>query len=197
MATIKCSKCGNVYDTDNSFCTNCGQPTSKSQADHAAAEQAARAAQAEQAARAAQAAQAEQAARAAQAAQQTYQHPHQGTAQNNAYQSAQQVPNYAQYRPYAAPVQGKVGGGFGWIVFLRVILWIFFGLIMLSALIAGVEFMSWGDEGVLIGFATILGGALVAFLTVACGMISLNNASNIHKIATNSARILDELQRRK
>lgn len=185
MAMIHCSQCGNTYDSENAFCTNCGQPTAKSQEAQKTPEAPAAAPQAQSAPR--------------QTAPQpgAYQQRPQQT-QSLPYQAAQQIPNYGQqYRPYPMPTQGKVGGGFGWIVFMRVILWIFFGLILLASLVSGVQFMAMGDEGVLIGFGIMLGGTLVAFLSVALGMISLNNASNLHKIATNSAHILDELRNRK
>lgn len=181
MATIRCSQCGNTYDSENAFCTNCGQATAKSR----------------EAQKAPEAPQTQSAPRQSAPQPGTYQQRPQQT-QSVPYQTAQQAPNYGQqYRPYPMSAQGKVGGGFGWIVFMRVILWIFFGLILLASLVSGVQLMAEGDEGILIGFLVMLGGTLVAFLSVAMGMISLNNASNLHKIATNSAHILDELRNRK
>lgn len=148
MAIINCSKCGNSYDSANSYCPFCGQ--------------------------------------------QTVQVP--------PTQEAPQCPSYPQQVPYyTAPSQGKTGTGFGWIVFMRVILWIVFGAIVVASLIVGIRMMSFSRyfggmawEGMLV----IFGGILTAFITIAAGMIALNNASNLNKIATNSAKILDELQKK-
>ena len=115
-------------------------------------------------------------------------------------QEAPRCPSYPQQVPYyTAPSHGKTGSGFGWIVFLRVILWIVFGAIVLSSLIIGIRMMSFSRyfggmawEGMLV----IFGGILTAFITIAAGMVALNNASNLNKIATNSAKILDELQKK-
>lgn len=123
-------------------------------------------------------------------------------------QEAQQAPTYAQpaapqYPPYQpAPyvptptVRGKAGGGFGWIVFMRVILWILFAGMILSSLIYGIILLG-HNRTVGEGLLVIFGGILTSFIVVAGGMILLNAASNLHKIATNSANILNELQKRK
>lgn len=144
MAIINCSKCGNAYDSANSYCPFCGQ--------------------------------------------QTVQVP-----------PTQEVPQYAVYPQqvpyYTAPSQGKTGSGFGWIVFMRVILWIVFAGIVVSALIIGIGLLG-RRRTQLEGILVILGGILTAFITIAAGMVALNNASNLNKIATNSAKILDELQKK-
>lgn len=144
MAIINCSKCGNAYDSANSYCPFCGQ--------------------------------------------QTVQVP--------PTQEAPQCPSYPQQVPYyTAPSHGKTGSGFGWIVFMRVILWIVFAGIVVSALIIGIGLLG-RRRTQLEGILVILGGILTAFITIAAGMIALNNASNLNKIATNSAKILDELQKK-
>lgn len=88
---------------------------------------------------------------------------------------------------------GAAGGGFGWIVFMRVILWFVFGMILFSSLIGGIVLMA--GKTWPFGILAIFGGVLLAFIAIAGGMIALNNASNLHKIATNTARILDEMQK--
>ena len=106
----------------------------------------------------------------------------------------------SQYTPpvYSAPrspvMYGEEGGGMGWIVFLRVMLWIIFAAGIIAALIAGIEAMQW-DE--LTGIGIILAGVLASFLTVAGGMVALNNASNHRKTASNTAKIIRILQEKK
>lgn len=170
MAMINCKNCGNAYDDENAYCIYCGAKTVKTAPAPAAFSTPASAAFSTPAPEAAPA-----------------------PAVAPTYSNAPQPQPY-----YYEPAQyGKKGRGFAWIVFMRVILWIWFGLLVLSSLIGGIGYMLNGrDEEILIGFGILLGGVFMAFLTIAVGMIWLNNASNLNKIATNSARILDKLERK-
>ncbi len=99
------------------------------------------------------------------------------------------APPNGGYVPYRA----KGGKGGGWIGFLRVFLWIWFGLVCLFGVIVCV---GWIDINPVIGFLCFLGCVLVAFLSVAGGMVALDACVNIKRCATNSARILDLLQKK-
>ena len=76
-------------------------------------------------------------------------------------------------------------------------LWIWFCLLCLAGLVSFVGFAAMGGVGVLVGLGTLIGCVLLAFLSVAGGMIALDAAANISRCATNSARILDLLQSKK
>ncbi len=98
--------------------------------------------------------------------------------------------------PQQPPVQsyefsGKTGKGMGWIVFMRVILWIIFAGMIIAGVVFGVEVFDY-DEGM--GLLYILSGILSAFLVVAGGMIALNNATNLRSIAMNTAKTVELLQ---
>ena len=86
---------------------------------------------------------------------------------------------------------GKTGKGMGWIVFMRVILWIIFAGMVIAGLVAGVNAFDY-DE--LMGIVYILSGILSAFIVVAGGMIALNNATNLRSIAMNTAKTVELLQ---
>lgn len=103
---------------------------------------------------------------------------------------------YGRYTPppYAA---GKFGKGGGWIGFLRVFLWVWFGLICLAGLIGFFGSTAAGGAGALLGLLFLAAAVLIAFLSVAGGMVALDAAANIHRCATNSARILELLQQQK
>lgn len=120
--------------------------------------------------------------------------------QQAAYSQSRYYAAQWQQAQEAAPVyygQGEAGSGLGWITFLRVVLWIIFSLMLLSSLGAGFVLIGRGDgETILMGVGALVGGIFVSFLSVAAGMIALNNAKNLHKIANNSAKILDILQRK-
>lgn len=112
-----------------------------------------------------------------------------------------QQPNYGNaYVPQPGPMYeagGKTGKGMGWIVFMRVILWLVFAGIVISGLVLGVEVMDYEAE---LGLAYIFGSILTGFLVVAGGMIALNNATNLRSIAMNTAKtveILQEIRREK
>lgn len=101
-------------------------------------------------------------------------------------------PVYPQPTSYRS-VAGKRGGGMGWIVFLRVIAWVLFGAMILAGLIYAFEII---DEAPEIALLSIAGSVLSAFLLVAGIMISLNNASNLRKIAENTADMVELLKNR-
>lgn len=103
---------------------------------------------------------------------------------------------YPQNAPMPAyEPAAKTGKGMGWIVFLRVILWIVFAACVISGLSLGIQAMDFGDTG--IGFLFILGGILVGFMAVASGMVALNNATNLRTIASNTAKTVELLQKMK
>lgn len=94
---------------------------------------------------------------------------------------------------YISAATSQAGRGSNWIGFLRIFLWIWFALICLSGVIA---FFNLASNGSLLpGLLALIGAALLAFVSVAGGMIALDAASNIQRCATNSARILELMQR--
>ena len=86
---------------------------------------------------------------------------------------------------------GKTGKGMGWIVFMRVILWIIFAGMVITGVVMAIEII---DYDVLIAVGYILGSVLSAFIIVAGGMIALNNATNLRSIAMNTAKTVELLQ---
>ena len=117
-------------------------------------------------------------------------------------QQQQQYGGQAQYSyappPPQAPVyiDGLEGKGAGWIGLLRVILWIYFGLICLVGLVLFVGFSAVGGPGFLAGLLALAGCVLLAFVSVAGGMVALDAAQNIRRTAINSARILEMLNKK-
>ena len=108
----------------------------------------------------------------------------------------------AQYS-YAPPppqgpayVPGLEGKGAGWIGLLRVILWIYFGLVCVVGLVLFVGFSAVGGPGFLAGLLALAGCVLLAFVSVAGGMVALDAAQNIRRTAINSARILEMLNKK-
>ena len=184
MAMIVCKKCGNQVSSDAAFCRFCGAPVEADEAPKAPEGQPA----------------AQEAPKAAPQA-----------APKAAPQAAPQQPKMPPVNPgyvppvnpgYAPPVypqqpmpvyefSGKTGKGMGWIVFMRVILWIIFAGMVIGGLVAGVEVF---DHDELMGIVCILSGVLSAFIVVAGGMIALNNATNLRSIAMNTAKTVELLQ---
>ena len=193
MAMITCTKCGNQINGDEAFCPYCGISI-QSMNDQPEAPQSAPQPQAPQSAPQPQAPQSAPQSRAYQSAPQPW-----------AYQSAPQpqVPPVYANPTYTPPVYapqprmsderyvGKTGKGMGWIVFMRVILWIIFAGIIVSGVVMGLRMFDY-DE--VLAIAYILGGVFSAFITVAAGMILLNNATNLRSIATNTAKTVELLQ---
>lgn len=98
--------------------------------------------------------------------------------------------------PQQPPVQsydfsGKTGKGMGWIVFMRVILWIIFAAIIIVGIGRGIEYF---DYNAGVALVQILTSILMAFIVVAGGMIALNNATNLRSIAMNTAKTVELLQ---
>ena len=131
------------------------------------------------------------------------------TQQQAQYAYAQQQ---AQYAAYAAqqqaytprPARSQHGKGGGWITFLRVFLWIWFALLCLAGVVLCVgsfgvaSAIRYSDRAMMMrltGVGELLGCILLAFLSVAGGMVALDAAANIKRTATNSARILELLQK--
>lgn len=108
------------------------------------------------------------------------------------------MPIMEQNMPRLLPrIKGETGCGKGWIVFLRVLLWIFFTLMMLATIASAVRMFAEGDEEMtLIALGVFIGGIFLSFLTVAGGMISLNNAENHLRTANNTAKIISLLQQK-
>ncbi len=109
-------------------------------------------------------------------------------------------PSYPQSPYQQAPYQqmpavaltGKTGKGMGWIVFLRVILWVLFAAIVITSFVlAAPVFYASPAMAALI----VLCGILTGFVVVAGGMIALNNATNLRSIAKNTALTVELLQR--
>lgn len=111
-------------------------------------------------------------------------------------------PAAAAARPVSPPkrsvsalssASGKSGRGYGWISFMRVMLWILFGTIAFAAL-AGAVILSLMDSRMLLlsiaGFVLLI---FLDFLLIAGGMIKLNNAENFARTADNTAMFLDRL----
>ena len=93
---------------------------------------------------------------------------------------------------------GQSGRGGGWIMLLRVFLWLLFTAICMAGIIfGGLMIMTGPDAGgfpvVLAGLGIILVSVLLAFVAVASGMVALDAAQNIRRCAINSANILDLL----
>ena len=87
---------------------------------------------------------------------------------------------------------GKTGKGMGWIVFLRVILWIMFAAIVITGIVLAIQWLYWEP---LMSVLYFFGSILLAFITVAGGMIALNNATNLRSIAMNTALTVELLQK--
>ena len=105
------------------------------------------------------------------------------------YQPANQAPAFDELRssyengtPY--PRQNTYSQGSGttfWIVGLKIIAWIIFGLIILSGLIMGV-IASAESYNPAFFFLFLIGSFIIAFLCVATVMIFLDMAGDIRKI---------------
>lgn len=109
------------------------------------------------------------------------------------YQSQYQYQPQYQYPPQYQP-QLFGGRGGGWITLLRVFLWIeFFSVVFVGA---GLFAFFLDDDRVLVGILALVGAVIVAFLSVALGMVLLDAANNIKILADNSAAIGASILRR-
>lgn len=192
MAMIVCKKCGNQVSSDAAFCRFCGAPVEPAEPPKAPEGQPA----AQEAPKAAP----QEAPKAApQAAPQQPKTPPVNPGYVPPVNPGYVPPVNPGYAPPVYPQQpmpvnefsGKTGKGMGWIVFMRVILWIIFAGMVIAGLVAGVNVFDY-DE--LMGIVYILGGILSAFIVVAGGMIALNNATNLRSIAMNTAKTVELLQ---
>lgn len=184
MAMIVCKKCGNQVSSDAAFCRFCGAPVEPAEPPKAPEEQPS----------------AQEAPKAApQAAPQQPKTPPVNPGYVPPVNPGYVPPVNPGYAPPVYPQQpmtvnefsGKTGKGMGWIVFMRVILWIIFAGMVIAGLVAGVNAFDY-DE--LMGIVYILSGILSAFIVVAGGMIALNNATNLRSIAMNTAKTVELLQ---
>lgn len=102
---------------------------------------------------------------------------------------------------------GEAGTGERWITFLRALLWVSFGLFCFVDLYYSFRaFKSaiwditnglgeFAGSSLLAGITILLGGILVAFITLAAGMVALDVAENIRRSANNTSHILEILDR--
>lgn len=110
--------------------------------------------------------------------------------------AAPNPPHVAPYPPpappayYDSPVSHGKGGG--WIMLVRVMLWIFFALFCLSSFVSALNYFS--RDKIAIGFAVLIGGIFAAFLVIAMGMVTLDMAKNTQRIANNTAEIAKNLK---
>lgn len=158
-----CSGCGRELTQEQDFCPDCGSP-------------------------------AKAVPQSAPAAQEPSAPPRQEIPVRPAPPSYPQSPY--QQAPYqqmpAVALTGKTGKGMGWIVFLRVILWVLFAAIVITSFVlAAPVFYASPAMAALI----VLCGILTGFVVVAGGMIALNNATNLRSIAKNTALTVELLQR--
>lgn len=169
MAMIVCPGCGKYISGDEAFCPYCGKSTKPEKAQ-----------------------------------QQSVPQQQSAPQQRQSAPQPQAIPVYTNpgYVPPVYPQQpavpsneftGKTGKGMGWIVFMRVILWIIFAGMVISGVVYGIEMFNYRD-GELLGIACILGSIFSAFIVVAGGMIALNNATNLRSIAMNTAKTVELLQ---
>lgn len=93
----------------------------------------------------------------------------------------QERPQY-QYLP-----QLQHGRGGGWIMFLRVFLWIEFALVIAGGVVVFALYLR--GERALEGILILIGSVLLAFLSVAVGMVLLDAAQNLRSLTDNSAQI--------
>lgn len=183
MAMIVCSNCGKYINGDEAFCPYCGTSTKQETAKP------------------------QQPNVPQQLRQSVPQQPNVPQQPRQSAPQPQAVPVYTNpsYAPPVHPQQpiapsyefsGKTGKGMGWIVFMRVILWIVFAGIVITGVVYGIRMFDYRD-GELYGILCILSSVLTAFIVVAGGMIALNNATNLRSIAMNTAKTVELLQEMK
>ncbi len=122
-------------------------------------------------------------------------YPPEPTPQQWPRQEVQHAPPEQQQKkskPAQVRYHAENGTGMGWIVFMRVILWILFSTVVIGAVVRAIVMFS--QDLVLDGIMTILIAVLAAFVVIGGGMVALNSASNSRKTANNTAKILQFLQ---
>ena len=164
MKMIPCSGCGKIINGEEAFCPYCGTSTKGDAVPQDTQQHT--------------------------SAQQPYTAPIGTPPVSPSY-----VPPVYPQQPAAPSYEfsGKTGKGMGWIVFMRVILWIIFAGIVITGLVYGIKMFDYRD-GELYGILCILSSVLTAFIVVAGGMIALNNATNLRSIAMNTAKTVELLQ---
>lgn len=173
MAMIVCPNCGKYINGNEAFCPYCGTSTKTEQPQQSAQQES--------------------------APQNAPQQPRQSAPQAvPVYTNPSYAPPVYPQQPVAPSYEfsGKTGKGMGWIVFMRVILWIIFAGIVITGLVYGIEMFDYRD-GELYGILCILSSVLTGFIVVAGGMIALNNATNLRSIAMNTAKTVELLQEMK
>lgn len=108
------------------------------------------------------------------------------------------APSMGGYTPPPSTPAGRTGRGGGWIMLLRVFLWLLFSAICLVGVILCMQFFHEASrynssECILAGLGCLIGCVFLAFVTVAGGMIALDAAQNIRRCAINSSNILNLL----
>ncbi|MGM9523394.1 MAG: zinc-ribbon domain-containing protein [Faecousia sp.] len=181
MAMIVCPSCGKYINGDEAFCPYCGTLTKPEKAQQNALQQQSAPQNAPQQQR---------------TPQNAPQQPRQSAPQPQAvpvYTNPSYAPPVNAQQPAAPSYEfnGKTGKGMGWIVFMRVILWIIFAGMVIAGLVVGIEVF---DRDEVMAIVYILGSVLSAFIIVAGGMIALNNATNLRSIAMNTAKTVELLQ---
>lgn len=166
MAKFVCSGCGRELTAEQAFCPDCGRPAKAVQ-------------EPTQPAQAAPAQPVPPKPEAPVRPAPSY--------QQNPYPQMPYQPNPVFYQK-----TGKTGKGMGWIVFLRVILWITFAAIVITGTVLAIRWLYWEP---LMSALYFFGSILLAFITVAGGMIALNNATNLRSIAMNTALTVELLQK--
>lgn len=95
-----------------------------------------------------------------------------------------QPPYQPQYQPQPQLQRGQGGG---WIALLRVFLWIEFICVIIAGVVIFALFIQ--TRRPLEGIAILIASVLIAFLSVALGMVALDAAKNIKSLTDNSAVI--------
>lgn len=128
--------------------------------------------------------------------QENQQPQNQGQPQYQQPQPQYQPPQY--YAPQPKPANRGKGGG--WIGFLRVMAWILFAIVELTALVGGYMLMStghyWGVNwgAIFGGLGVIAGGTLTAFIMIAGINVALDMAMNTARTATNTAKLVEKIE---
>lgn len=173
MAIVFCPACGKKINTeDGKYCPACGK-LAVTEAEEAAASVTTGKAQEEQ---------------PPETAAEQMQQDTESTAQ-------MEFPAMEEAGAARPPMPALSQSGYGWISFMRMVLWNLFSLLALASFIAGCVLIA-KRGSVSVGLGVMLGGTLLAFITIAGGMILLDNAINLDRLARNSEKILKLLQKK-
>ena len=172
MNMIPCPKCGKIIDGDQAFCAYCGTPLSHTAEPEPEPQYTA--------------------PRPEPQPEPQYTAPEYSAPRY----SAPQPQYYAAQPQYYAPHQSTMGKG--WLLFVRVLLWVMCAGVVIASIILSTRFFRF-RQTVGYGFLVILGGLIVAFSSVAWGMVMLNHAQNLYYVAENTRKtneLLSELLRK-